>query len=191
MALLIRLASAADSAALARIYRPYVENSQISFEEEPPDAAEMARRMDGELHPWLIAEEDDKVLGYAASSAFRARRAYRWSVETGIYLSAEAKGRGIGRELLSSLIELLERQGFVAAIGAIALPNPASVRLHEALGFVHAGTYRGTGFKMGEWLDVGLWQRELAPRTPNPVEPLPFAAIAPLTASLQGSAQTA
>lgn len=190
MAHSIRLASVDDAAGIAAIYRPYVEDSRISFEEEAPDAAEMARRIESELYPWLVAEEDGRLLGYAASSAFRTRRAYRWSVETGVYLAADAQGRGIGRELLGGLLELLERQGFVAAIGAIALPNPASVRLHERLGFVYAGAYRGTGFKMGEWLDVGLWQKDLAPRTAPPAEPIPFAQATPVTASLRGSART-
>ena len=177
MAVLIRLAAEQDSAALAAIYRPYVEESRISFEEVAPDSAEMARRIAGErpgYHPWLVAEEDGHLLGYAASSPFRARPAYRWVVETGIYLAEAAKGRGIGRALLEPLVDLLERQGYVAAIGAIALPNDASVALHERLGFIHTGTYRRVGFKAGEWLDVGLWQKDLAPRADDPAEPRPF-----------------
>lgn len=180
MAVLIRLATEADAEALAAIYRPFVEDSRISFEEVAPDAAEMARRLSGErpgFHPWFVAEEDGELLGYAASSAFRSRAAYRWTVETGIYLAAGAHGRGLGRALLSTLIERLERQGYVAGIGAIALPNEASVALHEKLGFFHTGTYRRVGRKMGEWLDVGLWQKELAPRAADPAEPLPFAEV--------------
>ena len=180
MAFLIRLGTDGDAAAIAAIYRPYVEDSRISFEEEAPDAAEMARRMRGDpagYHPWLVAEEDRRLLGYAASSPFRARRAYRWTVETGIYLAADASGRGVGRALLTNLLQLLERQGYVAAIGAIALPNAASVALHEKLGFTYAGAYRGVGYKFGEWLDVGLWQKELAPRGASPVEPRPVATV--------------
>lgn len=174
---LIRLATGDDSASLSEVYRPYVEDSPVSFEEQAPDAAEMARRIAGDrpgFHPWLVAEDKDRILGFASSSPFRTRPAYRWSVETGIYLAAAAHGRGLGKRLLSALVELLERQGYVAAIGAIALPNDASVRLHEALGFVPAGTYRATGFKLGRWIDVGLWQKDLAPRSPGPAEPLPF-----------------
>jgi L-amino acid N-acyltransferase YncA len=181
MALLIRLAGAEDAAAIAAIYRPYVEDSRISFEEAAPDAAEMARRIAGELpgfHPWFVAEEDGRLLGYAASSRFRTRPAYRWTVEIGIYLAPSAQGRGIGRALLSALLETLERQGYVAAIGAIALPNTASVALHEKLGFSHTGTYRQVGFKAGKWLDVGLWQKELAPRTAGPAEPRTFEGLA-------------
>src|SRR6185369_455166 len=174
MAVLIRLAAAEDAAAIAAIYRPYVEQSRISFEEEAPVAAEMARRMDSPLHPWLVAEEEGRILGYASSSPYHRRPAYRWTVETSIYLAAEAHGRGLGRELLSSLITLLTRQGYVTAIAAIALPNPVSVALHERLGFVSAGTYRGVGFKLDEWTDVSLWQRDLAPRSATPREPIPF-----------------
>ena len=165
MAVLIRLAGPEDAEAIAAIYRPYVEGSRISFEEEAPDAEEIARRMESPLHPWLVAEEGDRVLGYASSSSYHRRRAYRWTVETSIYLAPEGQGRGLGRELLSRILELLTGQGYVTAIAAIALPNPVSVALHERLGFARAGVYRGVGFKLGEWADVGLWQRDLAPRT--------------------------
>ena len=181
MAVLIRLAAKENAAAIAAIYRPYVENSRISFEEVAPDAEQMARRVVGDvpgMHPWFVAAEDGRVIGYAASSPFRTRPAYRWTVETGIYLARDAFGRGIGRRLLGTLLETLERQRYVSAIGAIALPNPASVALHQLLGFTHNGTYRAVGFKCGEWLDVGLWQKELAPRTAKPREPLPFDGLA-------------
>ena len=174
---LIRLANEEDAAGIAQVYRPFVEGSRISFEEQAPDEAEMARRIAGErpgFYPWLVADEGGRILGFASSSPFRTRPAYRWSVETGIYLAYDACGRGFGKGLLSALAGLLERQGYVAAIGAIALPNEPSVRLHEALGFKPAGTYRATGFKMGTWIDVGLWQKDLAPRSSSPAEPLPF-----------------
>ena len=174
MAVLIRLAEPADAAAIAAIYRPYVESTHISFEESAPDSAEIARRMASPVHPWLIAEEDGRVLGYASSSPYHRRPAYRWTVETSIYLAAEARARGLGRRLLSSLIELLTKQGYVTAIAAIALPNGISVALHERLGFSPAGTYREVGFKLGQWVDVGLWQRDLAPRTNAPEGPRPF-----------------
>ena len=180
MARLIRLAREADAAEIASIYRPYVEESRISFEERPPDADEMARRIVGTkpgYHPWFVAEEDALIIGYAGSSPYRVRPAYRWTVETGIYLPSGAQGRGLGRTLLTKLLETLERQGYVAAIGAIALPNDASVALHEKLGFVHTATYSGVGYKLGQWVDVGRWQRDLAPRVEKPAEPLPFASI--------------
>jgi L-amino acid N-acyltransferase YncA len=173
MAPLIRLATANDATAIAGIYRPYVESSRISFEEDAPDAAEIARRMASPIHPWIVADEGGLVLGYASTSPMRSRPAYRWSVETGIYLDGAAQGCGVGRQLLSAHLELLERQGFVTVIAGIALPNDASVALHEKLGFRLSGIERGVGFKLGEWVDVGRWQRDLAPRSATPEEPRP------------------
>jgi phosphinothricin acetyltransferase len=171
MAVVIRLAGAADAAAIAAIYRPYVEQSRISFEEQAPDAAEIGRRMANPIHPWLVADEEGRVLGYASTSAMRNRPAYRWSVETGVYVAPDAQGRGIGRQLLAAHLDLLERQGFVTVIAGIALPNDASVALHEKLGFTLSGIERGVGFKLGEWVDVGRWQKDLAPRSDKPTEP--------------------
>jgi phosphinothricin acetyltransferase len=177
MAVLIRLAQQADAAAIASIYRPYVEDSRISFETEAPDGAEIVRRMGNPIHPWLVAEEDDRVIGYASTSPMRNRSAYRWSVETGIYLTPEIQGRGIGRKLLEAHLDLLERQGFVTIIAGIALPNEASVALHEKLGFVLSGVERGVGFKHGQWVDVGRWQKDLAPRSATPEEPIPYSSL--------------
>jgi phosphinothricin acetyltransferase len=174
MAVSIRLATEADAAAIAAIYRPYVENSRISFEEDAPDAAEIANRMASPVHPWLVVEEKGDILGYASTSPMRNRRAYRWSAETGIYLGTAAQGRGLGRLLLSAHLELLERQGFVTVIAGIALPNDASVAIHEKLGFALSGIERGVGFKLGEWVDVGRWQRDLAARTSAPKELRPY-----------------
>lgn len=172
MAVLIRLASEADAAAIAAIYRPYVERTHFTFEEIPPDAADIAARFGSPVHPWLVAEEGERVVGYASTSPMRNRAAYRWSVETGIYLAPGAQGRGLGRQLLSTHLELLERQGMVTAIAGIALPNAASIALHEKLGFRLSGIERGVGFKLGRWVDVGRWQRDLAPRSAAPVDPL-------------------
>ena len=175
---LIRLATPADAAAIARIYAPYVTDTPISFEEEPPGAEEMARRMAGDgrgLHPWLVATAEEDVLGFASSSPFRARPAYRWTVETGVYLAPAAQGRGLGRALMERMLELLTRQGFTSVVAGITLPNEASVALHEKLGFAPTATYRDTGFKLGEWRTVQVFARELAPRTIPPVEVRPFA----------------
>lgn len=175
MAVVTRVAAAADAAAIAAIYRPFVERSHFTFEEVPPDGSEIAERLSNPLHPWLVAEEDGAVAGYASTSPMRNRAAYRWSVETGIYLAPDAQGRGFGRKLLTAHLDLLEKQGFVTAIAGIALPNDASVALHEKLGFTLCGVERGVGFKLGRSVDVGRWQRELAPRTDAPEEPRPFA----------------
>lgn len=170
---LIRLATAADAAAIAAIYAPYVTETPVSFEEEAPDAAEMARRIVGDgrgLHPWLVADAGGRVLGFASSSPFRARPAYRWSVETGVYLAPEAQGRGLGRDLMQHMLDLLTRQGFTSAVAGITLPNEPSVALHEKLGFKPTATYRETGFKLGEWRSVQVFARDLAPRLNPPPE---------------------
>jgi L-amino acid N-acyltransferase YncA len=171
MAVLIRVADDADAAAIAAIYRPFVETTRITFEETAPDAAEVCRRMSNRLHPWLVIELEGRVVGYASTSPMRDRAAYRWSVETGLYLEPTAQGRGLGRKLLSAHLQILERHGFVTAIAGISLPNAASVALHEKLGFALAGIERGVGFKLGEWVDVGRWQKDLAVRTASPTEP--------------------
>jgi phosphinothricin acetyltransferase len=189
----IRLATAQDAAAIAAIYAPYVTGSAISFETEPPSVAEMAARIDagGALYPWFVAcDGDGKVLGHASAGAFRSRRAYRFSVETSVYLDPEACGRGIGERLYRHLLATLEAQGFTQAIGAITLPNPASVALHEKLGFRQSGVYQDVGFKLGQWRSVGLWQRPLAPLAAAPEEPRPFAALIELSPSPRGSART-
>lgn len=176
-AALIRLAGPADAAAVARIYAPFVTGTRISFEEAPPGDVEMAARMGSPLHPWLVAEENGVVAGYASSAPYHSRSAYRWTVEVGVYLAPTAQGRGLGTRLLGALVDLLTRQGYAAAIGTIALPNPASVALHEKLGFRPAGLYRAIGFKAGAWTDVGRWQRDLAERSRAPAEVIPFAEL--------------
>ena len=173
----LRLATAADAAAIAAIYADYVTGTAVSFETEPPDEAEIRARIEagGPLYPWLAACDDGgRLLGYAYAAAFRTRRAYRFAVETTVYVDPDAQRRGVGRALYAALIPLLERQGFTQAIAAITLPNEASVRLHEVLGFTQAGTYRQVGYKLGEWRSVGLWQRALAPLAEPPEEPKPF-----------------
>ncbi|QHL91864.1 GNAT family N-acetyltransferase [Sphingomonas changnyeongensis] len=177
----IRPARPADAPQLAAIYAPYVATGIVSMEESPPGAEEMAARMAaaGDLYPWLVATggDEDTVLGYAYATAFRARRAYRWAVETTVYVAGDLHRQGVGRLLYEALIDTLRAQRFTQAIAAIALPNDASIGLHESVGFRRAGVYREVGWKDGRWVDVGLWQASLAePETP-PVEPRPFSEI--------------
>jgi L-amino acid N-acyltransferase YncA len=174
---LIRLAGAADAAAIAAIYAPFVTDTPVSFEEQAPDAEEMARRIAGDgrgLHPWLVAELGGAVCGYASSAPFRTRPAYRWTVETGVYLSPEARGRGLGQSLMQRMLDLLEAQGFTSVVAGITLPNAPSVALHEKLGFAPCAHYRETGFKLGEWRTVQVFARDLAPRLNPPPELRPF-----------------
>lgn len=177
----IRPATAEDAAAIARIYTPYVVTSAVSFEDDPPSARKIAERMlfrEG-FYPWLvaIAAEDETVLGFAYATRFRERPAYRFAVETSVYVASELQRNGVGRMLYEALIDTLESQGFTQAIAAIALPNDASIKLHEAMGFFRAGIYREIGYKHGQWRDVGLWQRELATPEIPPPEPKSFREI--------------
>jgi phosphinothricin acetyltransferase len=177
----LRAATENDAAAIAEIYRPYVTDTAVSFETEPPDAEAIRARMAGAgpLYPWFVAlDPAGAILGYAYAAAFRTRPAYRFAVETTVYVRRDAHGRGIGRALYERLIDTLERQGFAQAIAAITLPNAASVGLHERLGFVAAGVYRSVGHKLGSWHDVGLWQRPLAEPQIPPTEPLPLTSLA-------------
>ena len=177
----IRAAAASDAAAIAAIYAPFVTDSAVTFENRPPTADEMRLRIaevEG-VYPWLVAEDEDaSLLGYAYACAFRSRPAYRFAVETTVYVRAGAHGRGVGAALYGPLIATLEAQGYTQAIAAITLPNPASVALHERCGFARAGTYAQVGWKLDEWRDVGLWQRPLARPAAPPREPLKLSELA-------------
>jgi len=165
-----------DAAACVAIYAPHVEAGATSFEEEPPSPAEFAERIAtmAATYPWLIAERDGDVVGYAYACPHRARPAYRWAVEVSIYVAAEWRGQGHGRALYRELLERLRRQRFQVACAGITMPNAASVCLHESLGFVAVGVYRRIGWKAGAWRDVGWWQLELNPADEGPpAEPLP------------------
>ena len=167
----VRPARLDDAGAIAAIYAPHVTDGVASFEMQAPDAAEIARRIATARHPWLIAERDGTVAAYAYASPFGSRAAYRWAVETTIYVADAAQGRGAGRRLYTALLNTLSALGFTQAVGRIALPNPASVALHEALEFEQVGLHRRVGWKHGRWIDVGLWQRPLARPLVPPPEP--------------------
>jgi L-amino acid N-acyltransferase YncA len=140
-----------------------VVDTWISFELEPPDAAQMAQRIadHGASHAWLVAELDGAVAGYAYGSPHRSRAAYASSCDVAVYVDPARSRRGVGRALYNALLPLLAGQGFHAAFAGIALPNDASVGLHEAMGFTPVGIYREVGWKLGGWRDVGWWQRLL------------------------------
>jgi len=173
----IRLAEAADAEAVAAVYAPFVTDSVISFEAEPPVPDEMRGRIAATTvsHPWLVCELDDVVVGYAYAVAHRTRAAYRWSTDTSVYVDAVWHRRGIGRALYTSLLAILRAQGLVNACAGITLPNPASVGLHESVGFRPVGVYERIGHKSGRWHDVGWWQLALGAHAGEPDEPLPLA----------------
>jgi phosphinothricin acetyltransferase len=176
----VRVATAADAETVARIYGHYVAHTAISFEEEPPSADEMAARIATNLktHPFLVYDPGGGVTGYAYASPHVTRAAYRWSCNVSAYVTPGHARRGLGRALYGELLDLVRAMGFHSAFAGVALPNEASVGLHEAMGFQHLGTYREVGFKHGRWHDVGWWRLGLA-EGPPAAEPIPFPALVP------------
>jgi len=147
---MLRIAQPRDAARILEIYRPYVEKTAISFEETPPSVDEMAAKIFkvGSAFPFIVYEEDGKVLGYAYATRYRERAAYRWSLEDSVYVAEEAVGRGLGKLLLGSLIELLRELGYIKIYAVITPPNPASVKLHARLGFSPLCRFADTAFKL-------------------------------------------
>ena len=174
----LRLATPADAAAIAAIYAPICRDTAISFETDPPDAPEMARRM---AHvaaaglPWLVFDDAGAVLGYACAKPYNERAAYGWTLEATIYVHEAARGRGVGRALYTALFALVAAQGYHSIAAGITLPNAGSVGLHEALGFAPVGVYAAAGFKHGAWHDVGYWRRALRPTAGPPAPTLRLA----------------
>jgi len=157
----VRPAAIEDAAQIADIYNYYIANTVITFEEVPVSAADMTARI-AEVQrqglPWLVAERDNIVVGYSYANQWKARSAYRHSVESTIYLKHGSEGQGIGKTLYAALLPILRERKIRAVIGGAALPNAASVALHEALGFEQVATFRQVGFKHGRWVDVAYWQ---------------------------------
>lgn len=149
-----------DAAACAAIYEPYVRDTAISFEDQPPDAEQIAERIE-RFHQWLVAESSGEIVGYAYGCPHRERAAYRWATDVSVYVGREHHRRGIGRALYGELLTRLAAQGFYIACAGVTLPNDASVALHQSLGFTPVGVYRRIGYKLGRWWDVGWWQLSL------------------------------
>jgi L-amino acid N-acyltransferase YncA len=160
----IRAATNDDALAIASIYGHFVRSSTATFELDPPDALEIARRIDA-VHqlglPYLVAEHDNRILGYAYATQFRPRPAYRFTVEDSVYVDADSAGHGIGRQLLARLIEASRTTGARQMIASIGGENPASIALHTSQGFESVGTLRAVGFKFDQWINVTLMQRPL------------------------------
>lgn len=171
----IRYATPQDAQDLLAIYRPYVQDSAISFETSLPSVEEFHHRISETLtkFPWIVYKLDQKIVGYAYAGTYRTRAAYAWSVESTIYIHHEFHGRGIGKELYLKLFELIKAQGVVNVIAGITIPNEPSIQFHEALGFRQMAHLKNLGFKFGRWWDVGFWQYELQPAVAIvPPEPL-------------------
>lgn len=160
----VRTAAPSDAAAVAAIYNHYIAQTVVTFEEAPVSADEMARRISEVLSsslPWLVAVTGTQVLGYAYATPWRPRSGYRYSAEITVYLDPEQSGRGIGSRLYGDLFPLLQTRGIHAVIGGIALPNDASVALHEKFGLRKVAHFEQVGFKFDRWIDVGYWERTL------------------------------
>ena len=172
---MIRLATREDSPQIAAIYRPFCEDSCISFETEAPDAAEFAQRIEriGKRFPWLVDDREGVVAGYAYASPHRERAAYRWVVEVTVYIHEQFRGKGVGTALYAELFTRLRAQNLSKAYAGILVPNPASQAFHESMGFRLVGVYEKVGYKLGAWRDVGWWVLTLQPEAVPPAEPLP------------------
>ncbi len=149
-----------DAEAICGIYNHYVLHTTITFEEEAVSPEKMRERIEEVTRklPWIVEEDGGKILGYAYAYPWKTRSAYRHTVESGIYLHPEAVGKGLGTRLYGELLRILREKGFHAVIGGIAQPNPASIALHEKLGFTNIGRFKDVGFKFGKWIDVGYWE---------------------------------
>jgi L-amino acid N-acyltransferase YncA len=189
----IRLGEEQDAAAVLAIYAPIVESTSISFETAVPSVDEMASRIVDRQpsYPWLVAEDDGGLAGYAYAGRFASRAAYGWSVETSVYVDERRRGQRVGSGLYVALLQILTAQGFRQVMAGISLPNSASVALHESMGFVRVGVYAKAGWKLGRWHDVGWWQQPLGddrgrPRPARSLEEL--SAEVPIAAFTAGAA---
>jgi L-amino acid N-acyltransferase YncA len=188
----IRLARDTDAEPMLEIYAPIVRETPISFELEPPSLEEFRERVRRitEQTPWLVCDADGEIWGYAYGGPFRTRPAYQWAVETTVYVAGPHRGKGVARALYTALLTGLRLAGYHRAYAGITLPNPASVATHERLGFAPVGVFKGAGFKLGTWHDVGFWQLALQEAAVPLAPPRPLPEVAK-TAEWQGSLRAA
>lgn len=165
----IRPAGITDAGGVCAIYTPVVASTTISFESVPPDAAEMARRIEAanDTHAWLVADGPEGVAGYAYGGPHRARAAYRFATEVSVYVHEHYRGSGLGVRLYEQLFAALAARGYFHAYAGITQPNEASTRLHRRVGFTHVGSFRRVGYKFAAWHDVAWWHRALRDGRPN------------------------
>ena len=159
----IRYVKKMDIVSICEIYNYYVENTNVSFEEKRISENEMERRIRGvcQLYPWIVYEQDEKVLGYAYISKWKERSAYRFTAEDTVYVKHDALRRGIGKALLKNLIEKTYKKDIHVLMAVIALPNENSIKLHESFRFKKAAHFSKVGYKNDEWLDVGYWEMQI------------------------------
>jgi phosphinothricin acetyltransferase len=173
MPLTIRLAADTDAQAIAAIYAPYVENTPVSFEYDPPTPEEMAsriRKVRGAELPWLVATDEGRLVGYAYATRHKERAGYQWCVESSVYVDRSSHRTGIGRALYARLFEILLELGYQNVYAGTTLPNDQTVKFHESFGFVETARFHSVGFKHGKWHDTAWWHLSLGPH-PNPPPP--------------------
>ena len=175
----IRVAAVRDAEAVCGIYSPIVKETAISFEYRAPSAVEMRRRIweTLESHPFLVLEEDGKVVGYAYATSHRKREAYRWAVEVSVFVDQRHRRTGVGGALYRALLHILRLQGYCHAFAVITMPNPPSIAFHESLGFRQIAKFTGIGFKLGYWRDTGWWHLRLLDLPDAPSPPRPFSVV--------------
>ncbi len=173
---LIRLATEDDAAQLLEIYSPVVNETVISFDEFPPSLEEFRGRISAVLErmPWLVCLQGGDIAGYAYATPFRSRAGYRWTAELTVYVASSHHRSGVGRALYTALLGCLAGQGYRTAVAIIALPNPASVALHQSLGFHRTGVLENVGFKHGRWIDDDVCQLDIQLENGVPLEPVPL-----------------
>lgn len=173
--MLIRFATTADTDGCLAVYAEYME-TVITFETELPSHEAFAGRIRsyGAVYPWLVAEENGEILGYAYAHRAQERAAYGWNAELSIYLARRAAGRGLGTKLYGALLALLQKQGVRNVYGIVTLPNPASEALHRSFGFRTVGAYHRSGYKNGRWIDVGHFEKQIGSfdGAPEPLRPI-------------------
>lgn len=157
---MIRSVEPGDAESICDIYNHYIVHTAVTFEEQPVPVLDMQERIEemAAALPWLVYEEDDQLLGYAYASEWKSRCAYRYSVESTVYLAPDSTGQGIGSQLYAALIAILGDRDLHSVLAGITLPNPASVTLHEKLGFEQVGQFKEVGRKFDRWIDVGYWE---------------------------------
>ncbi len=177
----IRFIKESDAEQVLAIYAHYVEHTHITFEYPPPSLDEYRQKITSviEQYPWLVYEEDGKIIGYAYAHVHRPRVAYQWSPEATIYLHPEYKGKGIGKILYTVLFDLLRLQGYYTVLAGVGQPNDGSNHLHKKLGFLEIGTFKDVGFKFGNWHDTVWYRLPLGERPEQPAEPIAITDIKP------------
>jgi len=172
----VRVATEADAEAMLAIYAPFVRDTPVTFDTEVPEVPEFRERIQETLtrFPWLACETGSGICGYAYASAYPGRAAFRWCVESSIYVAPDTQGQGVGTSLYEALFQVLLLQNYVRVYASITKPNPGSEALHGSVGFLRVGECHAAGYKLGQWHDFSLWEHVLQPPPENPEEPIAF-----------------